>query len=137
MRSQHRFPMIKVRARAIVSATVRTVIVAFADIGIGKDLCLFCLLGVYANSPYIKKKTEIKSPSFLLVDYFQIFSNYFSKYTRKNAAKCPLVVRGFYTEPITKYAVNNNKVFTFIEKREKRLDLQGVFLFYDIEIDCG
>ena len=129
--------MIKVRAIAIVSATVRTVIVAFADIGIGTVLCLFYLLGIYANCLYIKKKTEIKSPSFLLVDDFQNVSNYFSKYTRKNAAKCPLVVRGFYTEPITKYAVNNNKVFTFIEKREKRLANQGVFLFYDIEIDCG
>lgn len=76
----------------------------------------FLFVRIYANCLYIKKKTEIKSPSFLLVDYFQIFSNYFSKYTRKNAPKCPLVVRGFYTEPITKYEVNNNKVFTFIEK---------------------
>ena len=35
--------MIKVRVIAIVSATVRIVIVAFADIGIGTALCLFCL----------------------------------------------------------------------------------------------
>lgn len=26
---------------------------AFADIGIGTVLCLFCLLGIYSNSPYI------------------------------------------------------------------------------------
>ena len=38
---RYRFPMIKVRAIAIVSATVRNVIAAFADIGIGTALCLF------------------------------------------------------------------------------------------------
>ena len=40
--------MIKVRAIAIVPATVQTEIVAFADIGIGSVLCLF----IYFNSPY-------------------------------------------------------------------------------------
>lgn len=41
--------MINVRAIAIVSATVRTIIVAFAGIGIGTVLCLFYLLDSYTN----------------------------------------------------------------------------------------
>ena len=53
--------MIKVRAIAIVSAALGTIIVAFADIGIGTVLCLFYVLDVCENGLYIKKKTEIES----------------------------------------------------------------------------
>ena len=75
----------------------------------------FFLLGIYANSLYKRKRRKSNLRLFYLL-MLSNFSNYFSKHTRKNALKCPLVVRGFYTEPITKYEVNNNKVFTFIEK---------------------
>jgi len=51
--------MIKVRAIAIVSATVRTVIVAFADIGIGTALCLFMykMIRLYPKGLYISSES--------------------------------------------------------------------------------